>query len=135
MSEDNVVPIKEKLSFNDIFDQNTVKQIKWGDEFKAWPVERQLNYAKKLASAMNEAASKMQEDRDRLLEVAREARAEAAQAAEAAKIAKQSMTQAVLQGNDMQAVQNDTIMKLQAEVRAKEQVIENLNIKLLAHGG
>lgn len=135
MSEDNVIPIKEKLSFNDIFDQNTVKQIAWGEEFKAWPIERQLNYAKKLASAMNEAASKMQEDRDRLLEVTEKARVDAKQAFEAMKIAKETMIQSITEHNAEKAQLNDMIMKLQAEVRAKDAVIDNLNIKLLAHGG
>ena len=135
MSEDNVIPIKEKLSFNDIFDQNTVKQIAWGEEFKAWPIERQLNYAKKLASAMNEAASKMQEDRDRLLEVTEKARIDAKQSFEAMKIAKETMIQSITEHNAEKAQLNDMIMKLQAEVRAKDAVIDNLNIKLLAHGG
>jgi len=130
MSENNVVPIKEKLSFNDIFDQGTVKQIKWGDEFKEWPILRQLDYAKKLASAMNQAASKMQEDRDRLLGVLEKAALDVENAEESARLSKESMTTAVLDANQEQAKLNELIMKLQAQAKQKDSVIESLNMRL-----
>ena len=130
MSENNVIPIQEKLSFNDIFDQNTVKQIKWGDEFKAWPMEKQLDYAKKLASAMNEAAAKMQEDRDRILVLLDKAHQDVCNAEEAMAISKSTMTQAILDSNQEMAQLNALVGKLQTEVKAKECVIESLNMRL-----
>lgn len=45
-------------------------QIAWGEEYKSWPIEKRLDYAEKLASSMNHAADLLQEERNRLLEIA-----------------------------------------------------------------
>lgn len=35
-------------------------KIRWGEEYLSWPIERRLNYAERLASAMNHAADVLQ---------------------------------------------------------------------------
>jgi hypothetical protein len=44
-------------------------QIRWGQEYLAWPVEKRLDFAEKLASSMNHAADILQQERNKLLEV------------------------------------------------------------------
>jgi hypothetical protein len=46
--------------------------IRWGDAYLAWPLERRLHYAERLASAMNHAADILQRERDRLLATLRQ---------------------------------------------------------------
>ncbi len=41
-------------------------KIRWGELYKAWPVEKRLAHAEKLAAAMNHAAALIQDERDRL---------------------------------------------------------------------
>jgi len=99
MAKPEKIPVKEKLSFDDIFHEGNVRPIKWGDEFKAWPVEKQVKYATSLASAMNEAASAMQADRDMQfasLKIAKKLKDEAEQARD---IARGTMTQVIMESN------------------------------------
>jgi len=46
--------------------------IRWGLEYQSWPIEKRLRYAERLASSMNHAADKMQEDRNRLAGIVRD---------------------------------------------------------------
>lgn len=122
MSEREVVPIKEKLSFSDIFADGKVKQIKWGDDFNAWPMDKQLDYAKALASAMNEAADKMQEDRDRVLNLLKLAQTKQSEAEQSAMISNTTMAQAIARNNEtVQDLQNQ-IKQLQAELAEARRV-------------
>lgn len=45
-------------------------KISWGGEYRAWPVERRLHYAERLASTMNHAADVLQTERNAMIEVA-----------------------------------------------------------------
>jgi len=45
-----------------------IPQIKWGDKYRSWPVERRLEFAEKLASAMNHAADVLQQEKVKLIE-------------------------------------------------------------------
>ena len=112
------VPIKEKLSFHDIFSENKIKPIKWSDDFYEWEFDRQLNYAQKLASAMNEAADKMQEDRDRVLDLLQVEHTKRMEAEQAAEIAKNTLQTAVLAQNERVQVMQKEIQSLQARLEA-----------------
>lgn len=116
----NVIPIKEKLKLSDLFDSHTIKQIAWGDDFKAWPVEKQVEYAKKLASAMNEAAREMQKDRDRHYEARVLAEKQCDAAAKATQIAKTTMIQSVLDSNDKTRELENEVLKLLTRLKAYE---------------
>ena len=93
------IPVKEKLSFSDIFHEGNVRPIKWGDEYKDWPFERQLKYAQGLASAMNEAATAMQTDRDKLFDSWKVSKKLQEQAEQARDISQTTMTQAIIESN------------------------------------
>lgn len=114
----DAIPIKEKLSFHDIFSENKIKPIKWSDEFYEWPFERQLNYAQKLAAAMNEAADKMQEDRDRVLDILQTEHAKREEAEKAALIAKNTLQTAITNQNERIQVMQKEIQSLQARLEA-----------------
>lgn len=116
----NVIPIKEKLKLTDLFESHTIKQIAWGDEFKAWPVEKQIDYAKKLASAMNEAAREMQKDRNRHYDARVLAENQRDEAVEATGIAKNTMVKSVLDGNAKTRELEDEILKLLTRLKAYE---------------
>ena len=116
----NVIPIKEKLAFTDLFDSGKVKQIKWGDKFKEWPIEKQLDYSKQLASAMNEAADEMQKDRDRCFDAMKLALAQREEAENAAGISKQTMVQAVIDSNEKTRALEGEIMILRDRLKAFE---------------
>ena len=120
MNNENVIPIKEKLSFTDLFSSNKVKQIKWGDKFQAWPVERQLNYAKSLASAMNEAADEMQKDRNRCFDAMKLAEAQMEEAQQASVISKQTMVHAVIDSNKKTRELENEIIILRNRLKAYE---------------
>ncbi len=118
----NIVPIKEKLKFSDIFADNKVKQIAWGEDFLAWPIERQLEYAKKLASAMNQAADEMQNDRNRVLKELNTAIIKRTEAEQAAQIAKDTLQNIVTRTNaTIQDLQRE-VQLLQAELKEAHRV-------------
>ena len=116
----NVIPIKEKLSFTDLFDSGKVKQIQWGDKFKEWPIEKQADYAKKLASAMNEAADEMQKDRDRCFDAMKIAQTQRDEAEQAAAISKKTMVQSVMDSNEKTRQLENEIMILRDRLKAFE---------------
>jgi hypothetical protein len=44
-------------------------RISWGKDYMAWPIEKRLDYAEKLAASMNHAADVLQQERNKLLVV------------------------------------------------------------------
>jgi len=122
----NVIPLKQKLKFSDIFANNKIKPIKWGDEFNDWPIEKQVSYAKSLASAMNEAADKMQQDRDRVFNLMTSAQTQKEEAEHAMNIAKQTMTKSIIDSNEQVQKLQKQIMLLQDRVKAQDELIEKL---------
>lgn len=39
-------------------------KIRWGDEYKSWPIEQRLKFAERLADSMNHAADVLQQERN-----------------------------------------------------------------------
>lgn len=116
--------IKEKLRFEDIFSGGKVKQIKWGDEFKEWPIDKQLNYAKQLASAMNQAADEMQKDRDKHIEATILAEKLRDEAYEARDIAKVTLIQNITESNaELHSLQTE-LGKSQTRIKELEKLLE-----------
>lgn len=118
MSDLAPIVLKEKLSFNDIFSDDKIRPLQWSHEFNTeWSMERKLNYAQKLAAAMNEAADKMQQDRDRILGILQDEHQKREEMERSAQIAKETLQKVVSSHNEkMQAMQN-TIMSLQSELQ------------------
>ena len=122
MAKPEAIPVKEKLRFDDIFHEGNVRPIKWSDEYKKWPHDRQLKYAQGLASAMNEAAAAMQADRDKIfdsLKIAKKLKEEAEQSRD---IAKNTMTQAIIDSNmNIQRLEKQVI-----ELTARNAILEKV---------
>jgi len=116
----NVIPVKEKLSCADLFENNKVKQVQWGDTFKSWSITKQLDYAKQLASAMNEAADEMQQDRDRCFDAMKLAQSQKEEAEQATAISKRTMVQVVIESNDKVRKLENEIMALNTRLKAYE---------------
>ena len=116
----NIIPIKEKLQLSDLFANNKINQIKWGNEFLEWPIEKRCDYAMKLASAMNEAANEMQKDRNRCLKVMKSAESQKEEAEQATIISKQTMIQVVLDSNEKTQKLELEIMKLNERLKVFE---------------
>jgi hypothetical protein len=125
--ERDTIEIKEKLGFDDIFAEGRVKQIKWGREFLDWPIQKREDYAKKLASAMNQAADEMQQDRDRHLEARVVAEKQREEAEQARDIAKDTLMQNIMESNAKEQELLKKLIELQARVTAQDKVIEELN--------
>lgn len=73
-SEPDLYPPEEQTEF-EVLKRHGRKgrgahRIRWGDEYKNWPVVQQRDYAEKLAATMNHAADVLQQERDRLHELA-----------------------------------------------------------------
>lgn len=110
MSEElDPIILKEKLSFNDIFADGKIRPLQWSHEFNTeWSMERRLNYAQKLAAAMNEAADKMQKDRDRILGILQDEHRKREDMERSAQIAKETLQRVVTGHNEkMQAMQQE----------------------------
>lgn len=45
--------------------------IKWGEDYKKWPLRQRLRYAERLAATMNYAADLLQQERNKLLDLAK----------------------------------------------------------------
>lgn len=95
--------MEKRSEFNDqikmIFLGGKVRKIQWGDEFEAWDLQHQLDYAKELASAMNQAADLLQQERDVLRAKLSIAKASAESAQQALDIQKGIARKTILDTN------------------------------------
>ncbi len=89
MKEDSKYPDLEPDGLGDLKEikrlpqmKSPAPQIRWGEEYKSWPVERRLSYAERLASSMNHAADLLQTERNKLLEVVKRQEEQLKQATE-----------------------------------------------------
>lgn len=107
-----------------------VKMIKFGEDFEKWPDSRKIEYLKKLASAMNQAADGMQTERNALLEDMGLARRQLENAEKALQIQKTIVSNHLTTSNADQQKYLKQIAGLQNMLAIKETVIKELNEKL-----
>lgn len=75
-AEQELKELKEKISkfeninLSFIAEGGMVKNIAWGKDYQKWDVSKKLDFAEALASAMNEAAEVMQNERNLAMEEA-----------------------------------------------------------------
>lgn len=67
LEADGLGDLKEIRRINGIEVESKIPQIRWGRDYRSWPIEKRLRYAERLASAMNHAADVLQTDRNSLL--------------------------------------------------------------------
>lgn len=101
--------------------------IKWGNDYKKWPIEKRLRYAERLAATMNHAADILQIDRNKLNVLIKEKEASLVQAIKSAQLADSMLQKQLTRDNAAKQVLNKRIVeltqlnkKLRAELKAKE---------------
>jgi len=115
-----------------IFRGGKINKIKWGEEakkgegFYSWTEKQQKEFAMELASAMNQAADVMQQERNALKEELRVAKEASENAQTALDIQKAVVLEQLTSSNAMQQDLSQKIQKLQAEIRRRDQTIEDL---------
>lgn len=115
-----------------IFRGGRIHKIKWGDDdddgkgWNSWSLEARLEYAMELASAMNQAADVIQEERNELVSQNVSLTAQVASAQKALEIQKSITQTQLLSGNAQLQQLSAEIQKLQAELKQRDQTIEDL---------
>ena len=103
-----------------------IPQIAWGDEFLSWDRDRQLRYAKDLASAMNEAARQVQAERDEALAEIVRLEKLLKSADEQVAIQKKIAMDNILQSNAQSQSDAARIQEVEKELKQAKQTIEDL---------
>lgn len=116
---------KRKLGMED-----QVKMIKFGKEFESWPDPRKIEYLKKLASAMNQAASDMQDERNKMIDAVKMQQTLCENAEKALEIQKKIVYNNLTASNAQNNKYIESIQRLNTRVKAQDKVIEELNKKL-----
>ncbi len=106
---------------------NNRSKIKWGDEYRSWPIEKRLDYAERLAASMNNAASVLQDERNNLLEVARSQEKQLEQAKVTAHQSTQIMHQQIAQTAAEKQQLYNQIVQLQSELKQSRIRIKELS--------
>ncbi len=114
-----------------IFVDGKIKDIAWGgegaDAWNAWDGPTRLAYAKKLASAMNQAAEMLQGERDEALVARDSAQASLKAADERMLIYRDTMQEAITANNALQQGNAKRIKELMARVKIQDKMIDQLN--------
>lgn len=107
-----------------------LKMIRFGEEFDQWTKPKQIEYLKRLASSMNQAADILQNERNELLTQVASLKSQIENADTNVAQNKTIMINAVTQYNQERQELVQQIQELQTRVRAQDKVIELLNEKL-----
>jgi hypothetical protein len=102
-------------------------KISWGGEYDAWPIEKRLRYAERLASAMNHAADLLQQERNKLLEIAQHHEVQLKAAIHRYNEASDLLQRQVTLHNAEEQKLHRTIVELQGRIRALEKANDNLS--------
>jgi len=100
------------------------KQIAFGADFESWDDARKIRYLKRLASSMNEAAAKMQDERNAMAAEADRLRALCANAEKALHIQKTVTANQLAAGNLQVQTLSKQIQELQTRVKAQDAILE-----------
>jgi len=105
-------------------------QIDWGEDFKAWDVEKQNRYLKRLCSALNHAADNIQNERNRALEACHEMKEVAEQADKSTDIQKDIVKRAITGFNAEKQELIRRIQELETENRDLSIQNKSLNTRI-----
>jgi len=96
---------------------NSAPSLAFGEKFKRWTPQEQIDYLKKLAASQNQALDEMQKDRDRLAVENRALHKQIVNAEDALHIQKGINTAAILKQNADVQEAGARIIELQAKLR------------------
>lgn len=120
----------EKINFQYVGKGGKVKMIAWGKEYKSWPVEKRLEYAEALASAMNEACDVIQQERDKALQELLKAKKQLDEIGNAYNIQKQININSITKANQDKEAYVKTIRELEKELvtyKAREEAHKSIH--------
>lgn len=124
LADMDATPIEErKLGLKD-----RVRMIRFGDEFKKWPVNRKIDYLKKLASAMNQCASDMQDERNAALDALALAEKQTENADKAVAIQKDIVITQLTSSNAQQQELAKIIQGLERKNKELQSTIDQLSV-------
>jgi putative cell wall-binding protein len=125
MNDTTKQPEKNTLEFI-----GRVPMIRFGTEFEAWEDKRKIEYLKKLASSMNEAARVMQDERNELALTVSSLQQQLLNLEKNLTQVKNIMIKNITDSNESKEQNLGQIMQLQSRVKAQDAVIEQLNKEL-----
>ena len=107
-----------------------IQMIKFGDEFEKWNDKHKINYLKKLASSMNEAADLMQRERNQMAVKLQVAKDQLKNVEKNLEIQKAIVFKSITDTNQAKEEYINRIQMLDSRVKTQDKVIEVLNTKL-----
>jgi len=110
----------ESINLSYISDGGMVKMISWGKDYKSWTTDKKLEFAEALASAMNEAAEVMQNERNIALEEAVRLQKQLETSQEGADIIRNTNIKAITDFNSEKQLMAKRIKDLESQVRKLE---------------
>ena len=118
-----------------IFRGGKIHPIKWGAEnemegWNIWDIEHKLEFAMELASAMNQAADVLQQERNELLSKVATAEKLVENADKQVEIQKQIVFNNITQSNEQQQQYVEQIQRLQDRVKTLEETNDKLNERI-----
>lgn len=99
-----------------------IRPIKWGDEFKEWPLPRQLKRAMDMAASINDALDQMQIERNKLLLVASTQEAQIKKLLGAQERTNALLLSQMTQSNELSESRIKEIQELKAEIRELKKI-------------
>lgn len=135
---DNIADLITDAPIDDVVDGDLAKEIKnrriqmikFGEEFEKWDDKHKIEYLKKLASSMNEAADLMQRERNQLAIKLQTAKDQLKNMESNLDIQKSIVFKSITDTNQAKEDYISQIQLLQARVKAQDGVIDVLNTKL-----
>jgi len=100
--------------------------ITWGEDYLAWPLERRLRYAERLASTMNHAADELQKDRNRVIDAALHQEAQLTAAKEEISRLQVVMNQELAACNAREQTLATELVNTKQELKAAKKELERL---------
>ena len=107
-----------------------IQMIKFGEDFEKWDDKHKINYLKKLASSMNEAADLMQRERNQMAVKLQIAKDQLANIEKNLEIQKAIVFKSITDTNQAKEEYINRIQMLDSRVKTQDKVIEVLNTKL-----
>ena len=134
----NMVELITDMPIDDAVDGDLAKEIKnrriqmikFGEDFEKWDDKHKINYLKKLASSMNEAADLMQRERNQMAVKLQIAKDQLANIEKNLEIQKAIVFKSITDTNQAKEEYINRIQMLDSRVKTQDKVIEVLNTKL-----
>ena len=122
---------EQKEKFNGliqaIFKGGKIKKIAWQDSFYEWSLEQQRDYAMETASAMNQAADIMQNERNELLDLADNLKKQVETLEKALDINKTIMRNNIINSNEVKEKDALVVKKLEDENKRLQLELQKCN--------